>query len=103
VGKNAKQNDSLTFGHSRKDDLWLHARDTPGSHVIIRNPTAGPIPNPVLEFAASLAAKHSKRKHENLVPVQYTERKYVRKVKNGAAGAVLVEREKVIMIEPHTA
>ncbi|MBK9449797.1 MAG: DUF814 domain-containing protein [Bacteroidetes bacterium] len=100
VGKNAKQNDSLTFAYSRKDDLWLHARDTPGSHVIIRNPTAGAIPNQVLEFAASLAAKHSKRKHEKLVPVQYTERKYVRKVKNGAAGQVLVEREKVIMIEP---
>ncbi len=99
-GKNAKQNDSLTFAYSRKDDLWMHARDAAGSHVIIRNPTAGPIPNNVLEFAASVAAYYSKRKRENLVPVQYTERKYVRKVKNGAAGAVLVDREKVVMVEP---
>ena len=100
MGKNAKQNDSLTFSYSRKDDLWLHARDTTGSHVIIRNPTAGPIPHPVLEFAAALAALHSKRKGEGLVPVQYTERKYVRKVKNGAAGQVIVDREKVLMVEP---
>jgi predicted ribosome quality control (RQC) complex YloA/Tae2 family protein len=99
-GKNAKQNESLTFAYSRKDDLWLHARDTPGSHVIIRNPTAGPIPNPVLEFAASVAALNSKRKHENLVPVQYCERKYVRKLKGGAVGQVIVEREKVVMVEP---
>jgi predicted ribosome quality control (RQC) complex YloA/Tae2 family protein len=99
-GKNAKQNDALTFAYSRKDDLWLHARDTTGSHVIIRNPTAGPIPNAVLEYAAGIAAFYSKRKHESLVPVQYTERKYVRKVKNGAPGAVIVEREKVVMIPP---
>lgn len=100
VGKNAKQNDALTFAYSRKDDLWLHARDTPGSHVIVRNPTAGPIPNNVLEYAASVAALHSKRRREQLVPVQYTERKYVRKVKQGAPGQVIVEREKVVMVEP---
>jgi predicted ribosome quality control (RQC) complex YloA/Tae2 family protein len=99
-GKNAKQNDSLTFAYSRKDDLWLHTRDAAGSHVVIRNPTAGPIPYNVLEFAASVAAFYSKRKRESLVPVQYTERKYVRKVKGGAAGAVIVEREKVLMVEP---
>jgi predicted ribosome quality control (RQC) complex YloA/Tae2 family protein len=100
VGKSAKQNDALTFAYSKKDDLWLHARDTTGSHVIICNPSLGPIPNPVLEYAAALAAQFSKRKHESLVPVQYTERKYVRKVKNGSPGQVLVEREKVVMVEP---
>lgn len=100
IGKNAKQNDALTFGYARKDDLWLHARDVTGSHVIIRNPTLGPIPNGVLEYAAAAAARHSKRRHESLVPVQYTERKYVRKVKQGAPGQVIVEREKVVMVEP---
>lgn len=100
IGKNAKQNDALTFGYARKDDLWLHARDVTGSHVIIRNPALTPIPGPVLEFAAAAAARHSKRKHETLVPVQYTERKYVRKVKQGAPGQVIVEREKVVMVEP---
>jgi predicted ribosome quality control (RQC) complex YloA/Tae2 family protein len=100
VGRNAKQNDALTFAFSRKDDLWLHARDVAGSHVIVRNPTAGPIPGPVLEYAAGLAAHYSKRKHESLVPVSYTERKYVRKVKNGAAGQVMIDRERVVMVEP---
>jgi predicted ribosome quality control (RQC) complex YloA/Tae2 family protein len=66
----------------------------------VRNPTAGPIPNNVLEYAASVAALHSKRRREQLVPVQYTERKYVRKVKQGAPGQVIVEREKVVMVEP---
>jgi predicted ribosome quality control (RQC) complex YloA/Tae2 family protein len=54
----------------------------------------------VLEYAASIAARFSKRKHESLVPVQYTPRKYVRKMKNGAAGAVIIEREKVVMVAP---
>jgi predicted ribosome quality control (RQC) complex YloA/Tae2 family protein len=100
VGKNAKQNDLLTFQYSKKNDIWLHARDAFGSHVIVRNPSDRDLPAPVLEYAAGLAARHSKRKHEGLVPVQYTPRKYIRKVKNGAAGQVIVEREKVLMIEP---
>jgi predicted ribosome quality control (RQC) complex YloA/Tae2 family protein len=102
VGKNAKQNDRLTFQYSGKTDTWLHARDVTGSHVIIRNPNGRDIPTEVLEFAAGLAAHFSKRKNEALVPVQYTERKYVRKVKDGPAGQVIVEREKVVMVEPVT-
>lgn len=100
VGKNAKQNDALTFHYSQKQDIWLHARDVQGSHVIVRNPGGQPLPVPVLEYAASLAALNSKRKHEKLVPVQYTARKYVRKLKGGAPGKVIVEREEVLMIEP---
>lgn len=100
IGKNAKQNASLTFQFSRKTDIWMHARDTPGSHVIVRNPSMKDLPIPVLEYAASLAAFHSKDKSKSLVPVQYTERKFVRKVKNGHPGQVIVEREKVILIEP---
>ncbi len=100
VGKNAKQNDELTFRFSKKEDLWLHVRDVTGSHVVIRNSDQKPIPNEVLEYAASLAAYYSKRKREQLVPVQYAERKYIRKVKQGAPGQVIVTREKVIMVEP---
>jgi predicted ribosome quality control (RQC) complex YloA/Tae2 family protein len=100
VGKNAKQNDLLTFQHSKKADIWMHARDAFGSHVIVRNPYDRELPNAVLEYAASIAARFSKRKHESLVPVQYTPRKYVRKMKNGAAGAVIIEREKVVMVAP---
>ncbi|RVU24679.1 DUF814 domain-containing protein [Sandaracinomonas limnophila] len=100
VGKSAKTNDLLTFKHAKKTDFWLHARDVPGSHVIIRNPQNKPIPKPVIERAASLAAYYSKRQHEKLVPVQMASRKYIRKTKDLAAGQVIVEREEVVMVEP---
>jgi len=102
MGKNARQNDELTFKFAKKTDIWLHARDAQGSHVLVRNPQDKDLPKPVLEYAAALAAGNSKRKHESLVPVQYTSKRYIRKVKNGAPGQVIVEREKVLMIEPFT-
>ncbi|MCD8538509.1 MAG: NFACT RNA binding domain-containing protein [Leadbetterella sp.] len=97
VGRNARNNDVLTTQYARKDDWWLHARDTPGSHVVIKSP------NPsmeILEYAASLAAYYSKRKSEKLVTVIYTQKKYVRKAKNLAAGQVIVEKEKTLLVEP---
>ena len=99
VGKNAKANDEiLRLAH--KDDLWLHARDVAGSHVIIRNKKVQNIPLPVKERAAQLAAFFSKAKTEALCPVMITERKYVRKIKGTAAGQVKVEREKTMLAEP---
>lgn len=100
VGKNARQNDRLTFQFSKKNDLWMHVRDAQGSHVIIRNSSSQTVPKDVIEYAASLAALYSKRKREQLVPVQYAERKYIRKVRNGHPGQVIVTREKVVMVEP---
>lgn len=100
VGKNAKRNDELTFKVAHKNDLWLHAKDSPGSHVIIRQIPGKPPGEKVLEKAASLAAFYSKRKTEGLVPVSYTERKYVRKTKDLAPGQVIVEKEKVLLAEP---
>lgn len=102
VGKNAKRNDFLTFKVAGKHDLWLHARDTPGSHVIIRIKPGGNIPRCVIERAASIAAFYSKRKKESLCPVMYTERKYVRKTKHLVDGQVIVEREKSILVKPHS-
>ena len=93
-------NDLLTFKYAKKTDFWLHARDVPGSHVIIRNPQNKPIPKPVIERAASLAAYYSKRQHEKLVPVQMTHRKYIRKTKDLSVGQVIVEREEVVIVEP---
>lgn len=99
VGKNAKANDEiLRLAH--KDDLWLHARDVTGSHVIIRQRKGQVVPAPVKERAAQLAAFFSKAKTESLVPVMVTERKYVRKVKGTAAGQVKVEREKTLLVQP---
>lgn len=100
VGKNAEKNDELTLKHSFKEDLWLHAKDVAGSHVIIKHQAGKNFPKEVIERAAQLAAYNSKRKTETLCPVCYTPKKFVRKRKGDPAGAVVVEREHVIMVEP---
>ena len=101
VGKNAKQNDALTFRYAQKHDLWMHARGTPGSHTVLRLPGRQSQPGRrVLERAASIAAYYSKAQGSALVPVMVTERKYVRKAKGAAPGAVVVEREEVLLVEP---
>ena len=101
VGKNAKQNDALTFRYAQKHDLWMHARGTPGSHTVLRLPGRHSQPSPrVLERAASIAAYYSKAQGSALVPVMVTERKYVRKAKGAPPGAVVVEREEVLLVEP---
>ena len=100
VGKNAEANDQLTLKHAHKDDLWLHAKDVAGSHVIIKYQAGKPFPKDVIERAAQLAAYNSKRKNETLCPVTVTPKKFVRKRKGDPAGAVVVEREDVILVEP---
>ncbi len=100
VGRSAKNNDLLTFKYGKKNDLWLHARDVPGSHVIIRNPNNKGVPNYIKEAAASLAAFNSKRSTEKLVPVIITPKKYIRKTKDLEVGQVLVDREEVIIVPP---
>jgi len=100
IGKNAGANDTLTLKHSFKDDLWLHAKDVPGSHVLVKYQSGKPFPKDVIEHAAALAAWYSKRKNESLCPVACTTKKYVRKRKGDPAGMVVVEREEVILVEP---
>ncbi len=100
VGKNAKNNDLLTQQYAKKDDLWLHAKDVSGSHVVIKYQAGRKFPEEVIEKAASLAAYYSKRSADTLCPVLFTPRKYVRKTKDLAAGQVIVEKEEVIMVSP---
>lgn len=100
VGRNAQANDVLTLKHTYKEDLWLHAKDVAGSHVVIKHKAGKPFPKDVIERAAQLAAHNSKRKTESLVPVSYTPKKYVRKRKGDPAGMVVVEREEVMLVEP---
>lgn len=100
VGKSAKDNDEMLRNHSKKNDLWLHARSVSGSHVLIKTTNLPEPPKSVLETAAQLAAYYSKNKSESLAPVIYTPCKFVRKVKGSPAGAVVVEKEKVIMVPP---
>ncbi|MGZ5243127.1 MAG: NFACT RNA binding domain-containing protein [Bacteroidia bacterium] len=100
VGKSAADNDKLTFGIAKKDDLWLHAKDVAGSHVIIQNPSRKEIPKTLLEKAAQLAAYYSKGKGSDLYPVLFTLKKFVRKPKGAGPGKVLVDKEKTLLVEP---
>ncbi len=100
VGKSANDNDEMLRGFAQKNDLWLHARQVPGSHVLIRMKGISVLPNSVLERAAGLAAFYSKLKTDSLAPVIYTQAKFVRKVKGSAPGSVMVDKEKVILVPP---
>lgn len=100
IGKSAADNDELTLKYAHKDDLWLHAKDVAGSHVIIKQQSGKEFPKDVMERAAELAAFYSKRKGESLCPVAVTSKKFVRKRKGDAPGMVVVEKEKVVMVEP---
>ncbi len=100
VGKNARANDQMLQQHSYKDDLWLHAKDVAGSHVLIKYQAGKPFPSPVIEKAASLAAFYSKRKNDSLCPVIVTPRKFVRKRKGDPPGAVMVDRENEVILVP---
>ena len=100
IGKNAKQNDELTLKHAKPNDLWLHAKDVTGSHVVIKNKPGHNYPKNTIEKVAQIAAFYSKRKTDSLCPVIYTPKKFVRKRKGLPPGAVLVEKQKVILVEP---
>ena len=100
IGRNAKNNDLLTQRHSFKDDLWLHARDVTGSHVLVKYRAGKPFPKTVIERAAELAAWYSKRRTDSLCPVIVTPKKFVRKLKGLAEGQVVVEKESVVMVVP---
>ena len=97
VGKNAAQNDRLTSS-ARPDEMWLHAKDMPGSHVIIR--AEGEIPAETMKQAALLAAWFSKGQHSSTVPVDYTRRRYVKKPSGAAPGKVIYTHHKTAYITP---
>ena len=100
VGRNAANNDLLTQKYAHKDDLWLHAKDVTGSHVVIRHKAGQPVPEPVVEHAAMLAGWYSRRQHDTLCPVTVTPKKFVRKPKGALPGQVVVERERVVLVKP---
>ena len=99
VGKSAKDNDYLTLKVAKPDDLWLHARGCPGSHVVIRLDKATDVPHETLRDAATLALFYSDLKKSGKGEVIYTLRKFVKKSKGLKSGAVHVTREKSIWIE----
>lgn len=103
VGRTASDNDHLTFKVARPNDLWLHAADYGGSHVVVRNPTRKPVPQRTLIEAAQLAAWFSQAKKDPKVDVHYTERKFLSKIKGGKPGLVRLQRFKNLTVEPHEA
>jgi predicted ribosome quality control (RQC) complex YloA/Tae2 family protein len=101
VGRGRTENDRLTFRHSRPEDIWLHARSVPGSHVILRWGDAEQSPPARdLEEAAGLAAWFSKARTSGLVAVDWTRRKHVRKPRGAAPGLVIPQRVKTLFVEP---
>ncbi len=101
VGKNSQSNDLLLRQIAKPRDMWLHAKQIHGSHVIIRNPENRPdIPMPTLLQAAQLAAYFSKAHHASHVPVDYTWARYVVKRKGNVAGYVHYTHEKTLYVEP---
>ena len=100
VGRGARRNDDLTFHHSRPNDVWLHARHAAGAHVILRwtHPESPPATD--LEEAAVLAANYSGARSSGTVPVDWTRRKWVRKPRGAAPGAVIPERVRTVFVAP---
>jgi predicted ribosome quality control (RQC) complex YloA/Tae2 family protein len=98
VGKNARENDELTFGLAKSDDLWLHARGAPGSHVVVRLEKGIDPPPETIRDAATLALLYSDLKKSGKGEVIYTKRKWVKKAKGQAPGAVIVTQEKSLHV-----
>jgi len=103
VGRAARDNDQLTFKIAQPNDLWLHAGDYPGSHVVIRNPTRKEIPHRTIVEAAQLAARFSQASEDSKVVIHYTPRKFLSKPKNSAPGLVRLSRFKSITVAPKEA
>jgi predicted ribosome quality control (RQC) complex YloA/Tae2 family protein len=101
VGRGGADNDRTTFEYAKPYELWFHTQQCPGSHVVMKFPNKSYQPSKrEIEEAASIAAYYSKAKNDSLVPVVYTQRKYVRKPRKTKAGLVTVEREKSVMVTP---
>jgi len=100
VGKKAVDNDFLTFRIARSLEMWLHAADYPGSHVIIRNPQKKELPDRTLIEAAELAAFYSDARELDKAAVTYTLRKFVNKPRKAAPGLVSLASHRTIMVKP---
>ncbi|WP_214888180.1 NFACT RNA binding domain-containing protein [Exiguobacterium sp. s142] len=97
VGKNNTQNDYLTFKFARRDEVWLHVKDIPGSHVIIRS--TEPDETTLLE-AATVAAYFSKARASSGVPVDYTKARYVKKPSGAKPGFVIYTDQQTVYVTP---
>lgn len=97
VGKNNKQNDYLTNKLAARDDLWLHTKDIPGSHVVVRSKS--PSEETILE-AAAIAAYFSKARESSSVPVDFTLVRHVKKPSGAKPGFVIYEHQQTVYVTP---
>lgn len=100
VGKNAETNDELTQKFAKPNDIWLHARGVGGSHCVLKTIGGKAPTKESLERAAEISAYYSQARGGSYVPVAYCQKKYVRKPKGANIGAVIMQKEEVIMVEP---
>jgi predicted ribosome quality control (RQC) complex YloA/Tae2 family protein len=100
VGRSPRGNADLTFRVARPDDLWFHARGTPGAHVVLHLDNERPPRPSELESAAALAAHHSKARSSQKVAVDYTERKFVRRRQDAPPGLVWYTNARTITVAP---
>jgi predicted ribosome quality control (RQC) complex YloA/Tae2 family protein len=100
IGRNNSQNDQLTFRVAGDYDLWFHAQEIPGSHVLLRL-EPGAVPDKTdLQFVANLAAYYSRARQSEQVPVVYTEPKHVYKPKGAKPGIAIYKQERIIWGKP---
>lgn len=102
VGRNNYQNDSITFRIAGDYDLWFHAQEISGSHVLLRLEPGSVPEQQDLQTAADLAAYYSQARQSDRVPVVYTEPKHVFKPKGAKPGMVVYKHERIIWGQPHT-
>lgn len=101
VGKNNKQNDALTLRFAEGGDIWMHTKNIPGSHVIIK--CEGEPSEQTLLEAATLAAYYSRARGSENVPVDYTPRKYVKKPAGAKPGMVIYTTNRTAYVTPEEA
>ena len=99
VGRNSRQNEQVSFKTANPQDIWLHARGSPGAHVVIRN-DGRRISQALIAEAAAVAAWYSKKRSEASVTVDYTRVKYVKAIKGAGAGMATYRNESSINVQP---
>ncbi len=100
VGRSPLENADLTFRVARPDDLWFHAQNIPGAHVILQRDDRAAPPDEDLQRAASLAAFYSKARENAKVAIDYTQRKHVRAQRNAPPGLVWYTQPQTIVVRP---
>ena len=100
IGRNNRQNDQLTFRVAGDYDLWFHAQEIPGSHVLLRLEPGAVAEEADLQFVANLAAYYSRARQSEQVPVVYTQLKHVYKPKGAKPGIAIYKQESVLWGKP---